>query len=396
MINTKTRAVPFVDLHAQHAEVRADIDAVIHEIIDHSSFIGGHHVAAFEEQLAAYLGVEQVVGVASGTDALWLSLVSVGVGPDDAVLTVPNTFIATVEAITRTGAHPIFIDVDPETATLDIQALRAFLQKQCVRQDDGRTVHLQSGRNIVAVVPVHLYGLPAEMAPLNQLAKQYDLVIIEDACQAHGAKYHHDGTWARVGSFGLAAAFSFYPGKNLGAMGDGGAVATNEPELAERIRQLRDHGQSEKYMHVTPAGWNSRLDALQAAVLSVKLDKLDEWNDRRREAAALYREALQNLPLDLPAEPDYAHSVYHLFVVQAPDRDFLRQALNARAVQTGLHYPIPLHRQPAYQYLGIPAGSFPNAERLARGLLSLPMHPALTADQVEYVASCCRDILRAH
>jgi dTDP-4-amino-4,6-dideoxygalactose transaminase len=385
--------IPFVDLRAQHEEIRTEIETYIKDIIDRSSFIGGNYVANFEREFAGYLGAEQVVGVASGTDALWLGLISTGVQPGDAVITVPNTFIATVEAITRAGAHPLFVDIDLQTANMDVDSLKAFLEAECHIQDDGRVIHSKTGRRIAAILPVHLYGLPANVKPILDLGENYSLPIVEDACQAHGARYRMNGDWKRAGTLGAVAGFSFYPGKNLGAMGDAGAVVTNDSELANKMRWLRDHGQSQKYIHVSSQGWNSRLDAIQAAVLSAKLKRLDEWNARRRRAAALYREALADLPLDLPIEPDYAEHVYHLFVVRATDRESLRKELSVRGIGVGLHYPIPLHLQEAYDYLGLKEGTFPNTERSASTLLSLPMHPALSLDQIERVGKVCADFL---
>jgi dTDP-4-amino-4,6-dideoxygalactose transaminase len=386
--------VLFVDLRAQHDEVRDQIDHAIADIIDHSSFIGGSYVSTFEREFAAYLGVEEVVGVASGTDALWLALVLSGVKAGDAVITVPNTFIATVEAITRCGAVPLFIDCSLDTATMDLQALKIFLAKECVRGDNGLVTHVRSKRRVAAILPVHLYGLPVDMDSLMGLAREYQLPVVEDACQAHGARYRINGEWKRAGTVGLASGFSFYPGKNLGAMGDGGALATNDAELAVKVRWLRDHGSTEKYIHISADGWNSRLDAIQAAVLSIKLKKLDEWNSRRRQAAAFYREALTDLPLDLPVEPEYAQHIYHLFVVRTPDRDMLFKELGARGIGVGLHYPIPLHLQQAYESFGYPKGSFPNAERSASSILSLPMHPDLSQAQVNLVAEACKEILK--
>ena len=388
-----TGNIPFVDLRAQHEQVRLEIELVMKDIIDRSSFIGGSYLAAFEAQFAEYLGVKQVVGVANGTDALWLALAALGVGPGDAVITTPNTFIATVEAITRAGSQPLFVDIDLATSTLDPDLLRQFLERDCRRTDDGRVVHLKSGLRVAAILPVHLYGLPANMQPILELAAEYGLLVVEDACQAHGAKARVNGTWQRVGGLGAAAGFSFYPAKNLGAMGDGGALSTNDAELAAKLRILRDHGSSDKYIHLTPNGWNSRLDALQAAVLAIKLKKLDEWNARRRAAAEFYRLALAGLPLALPVEPDYAEHVYHLYVVRAAGREALRKALSERGVGVGLHYPIPLHLQAAYAHLGLPPGSFPNAEGSAATLLSLPMHPALTEAQVQQVAQICKETL---
>jgi dTDP-4-amino-4,6-dideoxygalactose transaminase len=385
--------IAFVDLQAQHEQVRREIEAAIHDIIDHSSFIGGNYVSAFEREFADYIGVKEAIGVANGTDALWLSLLAIGVGVGDAVITVPNTFIATVEAITRCGAFPIFVDINLDTATIDVHALKALFENECTRDDSGAIIHRQTGHRIAAILPVHLYGLPVDLKALMEIAATYDLPVVEDACQAHGARYCMDGEWKRAGSFGIASAFSFYPGKNLGAMGDAGAVVTNDPELAKKMRWLRDHGSSEKYIHVTSQGWNSRLDAIQAAVLSIKLKKLDEWNYIRRQRAGYYREVLADLPLELPAEPDYAEHVYHLFVVRTLNRDYLQRELSARGVGVGLHYPVPLHLQKAYEYMGFSEGSFPNSELSANTGLSLPMHPALTKEQIDNVAEACREIL---
>lgn len=385
--------IPFVDLRAQHDQVRAEIEASIKEIIDRSSFIGGSYVAQFEHEFADYLNAKEAIAVANGTDALWLSMVACGVQPGEAVITVANTFIATVEAITRAGAYPLFVDIDLVTATMDTEALKSMLEDKCRVQDDGTLKHLETGRVIRAILPVHLYGLPADMKPILELSERYGLIVIEDTCQAHGAKYRLNGEWVRVGTLGTAAGFSFYPGKNLGAMGDGGAIATNDPELAVKLRWLRDHGQSEKYIHNTPYGWNSRLDAIQAAILSVKLKKLDEWNAARRQAAQQYRSELANLPIHLPVEPANSEHVYHLYVVRVEDREYLRQELGKRGIGTGLHYPIPLHLQEAYAHLGLKAGSFPNTERSAETIISLPMHPTLTAEQVQQVAQACTQIL---
>ena len=388
-----TQNIPFVDLRAQHEEVRTEIEKAIGDIIDHSSFIGGNYVTAFEHQFADYLGVKEVVGVANGTDALWLSMVALGIGPGNAVITAPNTFIATVEAITRCGAQPLFVDINLDTATIDPKLIERFLEQECRVEDDGRVQHLSSGLQVAAILPVHLYGLPADMQPILEMAAEYGLLVIEDACQAHGAKYLLNGAWRRVGGLGVAGAFSFYPAKNLGAMGDGGAISTNDPELAAKLRMLRDHGSRDKYIHPTSRGWNSRLDALQAAVLAIKLKKLDEWNARRRATADIYRQVLTGLPLDLPVEPENAEHVYHLYVVRAAERENLRKALAEQGIGIGLHYPIPLHLQEAYTALGYQQGSFPNAERSASSVLSLPMHPAMSRNQVEQVGKAFADVL---
>jgi len=386
--------VPFVDLRAQHEEVRGQIEAAIADVINRSSFIGGSYVSTFEREFADYLGAKEVVGLANGTDAVWLSLVIAGVKPGDAVITVPNTFIATTEAITRCGAVPLFVDCALDTASMDMPALKAFLANECRWEGKGQVIHIKSKRRVAAILPVHLYGLPVDIQTLMQIAKEYALPVVEDACQAHGARYKVNGEWKRSGTVGLAAGFSFYPGKNLGAMGDGGALATNDAELAERVRYLRDHGSKEKYIHISPDGWNSRLDAMQAAILSIKLKKLDEWNSRRRQAAAFYREALAGLALDLPVEPEYAEPIYHLYVVRAQNRDHLQKELGAHGIGVGLHYPIPLHLQKAYELLGYTKGAFPNAERSAATGLSLPMHPALSQAQINQVAEASAKVLQ--
>ena len=385
--------IPFVDLAAQHAAVQQAILTAVTDIIDRSCFIGGDYVAAFEQEFAAYLDVREVVAVANGTDALWLPLLALGVGGNDVVITVPNTFIATVEAITRTGAQPLFVDVDPHTSHIDMAALALLLATGCRREDDGRLIHLDTGRRVAAILPVHLYGLPVDMEQLTLLAAQYELPIIEDACQAHGARYCLDGEWKRAGSAGIAAAFSFYPTKNLGAMGDGGAVATNDPDLATYMRWLRDHGSSQKYIHRSGQGWNSRLDAIQAATLSIKLKHLDAWNESRQHAAAHYRQVLSGLPLGLPPELPDAEHVYHLFVVTSPYRNLLREKLSEYGIGVAIHYPIPLHLQEAYQGLNFALGDFPQAERLASTILSLPMYPGLQPRQIEEVGRVCADVL---
>ncbi|MER3420884.1 MAG: erythromycin biosynthesis sensory transduction protein eryC1 [Chloroflexota bacterium] len=388
--------VPFVDLRAQHAELRAAIEQAFARALDESDFVGGPTVAAFEEAFARFCGVRAAVGVASGTDALELALRALGVGPGDVVVTVPNTFVATVEAFHHLGAQPRFVDIDPATYTMDPELLRAYLVERCVRDGAGVTRERGTGLRVAAVIPVHLYGLPADMAPILAVAAESDIPVIEDACQAHGAAYRlSDGRWLTAGSMGRAAAFSFYPGKNLGALGEAGAVTTDDAALAERVRLLRDHGQRERYLHLIPDGRNARLDAIQAAVLRLKLERLAEWNERRRRAAAWYAEELAGSGLHLPVEPEGRRHVYHLYVVRVPprEREQVRAALAERGVQTGLHYPIPLHRQPAFAHLEIGEGAYPEAERAAAEVLSLPMYPHLTRAQVAYVADALRRAL---
>ena len=380
-----SEVVSFVDLQSQHKEVRAEIEAGIKELIDTSRFIGGPPVEKFEREFSEYIGVKETVGCGNGTDALWLALEAAGISEGDVVITQPNTFIATVEAITRTGAHPLFVDIDLDLSTIDIQALRKFLEEECYRDDDGGVIHNDTQHRVTAIVPVHLYGLPANMVPIQELAEEFNLLVIEDAAQAQGAQYFIDGEWKKIGNFGLAAGFSFYPGKNLGAMGDAGAVVTNDSELAEKMRWLRDHGSSKKYIHPLSRGWNTRLDSFQAVVLSAKLKKLDDWNNLRRQAAVYYRESLSDLPIAIPVEPDYAHHIYHLYVIRHSERDRLQEELGKRNIHSGLHYPIPLHRQKAYSFLNLPEGSYPNSEESANTLLSLPMHQALTLEHINLI-----------
>ncbi len=382
--------VPFSDLRAMHDEVREHIEAGWRRIIDTSSFIGGPLVSGFEEAFAAYSGAGHCVGVGTGTDAVRVALQAVGVGPGDLVVTVPHTFIATVEGITQAGAAPVFVDVDPATYTMDPALVERFLTQECTVRE-GRLVERASGRRVAALLPVHLYGQAADMDPLLELAERHGLKVVEDAAQAHGGTYRG----RRCGSLGHAAAFSFYPGKNLGAMGEAGAVTTNDAGVAARCRVLREHGQSERYIHVTPDGSNARLDTVQAVVLAAKLPRMAEWTAMRRRAAAMYQERLAGLPLVLPAEADGREHVYHLFVVQVEGRDEVRAALDAGGIATGLHYPVPLHLQEAYRSLGLGRGAFPVSEQVASRGLSLPMFPHITEPQIDAVAGALRSALGA-
>ncbi len=386
--------IPFVDLRAQHDEVRPEIDAVVKDIIDNSTFIGGPRVAAFEQNYAAFCDTRHALACASGTDALRLALMAAGVGPGDEVITPPNTFIATVEAMTMVGAHPVFVDIDGPTYNLSPDRLADFLESSCRLGRDGRLINGQTGRRIVAVMPVHLYGLPADMAPILDLARRHNLKVIEDACQAHGASYDLGGVGRRAGSLGDVAAFSFYASKNLGAMGEAGAATTNDDQIDRNMRVWYDHGQSKRYIHVSPDGWNGRLDTLQCAILDVKLNKVDEWNERRRQAAQWYRERLAgDERIVLPVEPAGCRHVYHLFVVRLPDREKVRVALSERGIGVGLHYPIPLHLQVAYRDLGWKPGDFPESEAAAYSILSLPMFPHITEEQVDLVCGALKDVL---
>jgi dTDP-4-amino-4,6-dideoxygalactose transaminase len=375
--------VPFTDLRAMHEEVRGEIEAAWRDLVDRSAFVGGPAVADFERAFAAYCGVPHAIGVGTGTDAVRVALQAVGVAPGDAVVTVPHTFIATVEGITQAGAHPVFVDIDPACYTLDPNRLADYLASSCRRQPDG-VIDRGTGKRVTCVVPVDLYGQPADYDALTEICERYDLRLVEDACQAHGATLG-DRT---CGSFGDAAAFSFYPGKNLGAMGEGGAVTTRHAAVAERCRVLRDHGSRERYVHVRADGSNARLDALQAVVLSAKLKRLDTWNAARQRVAAWYAEALGvDNGVVAPTARGGATHVYHLYVVLVDDRDAVRSAFERAGVATGLHYPVPLHLQEAYTSLGWRQGAFPVSERIAASCLSLPMFPHMRPDDVTSVAT---------
>lgn len=364
--------VPFLDLKAQHDPLRAELLAAIGEVIDRSAFAGGPMVAKFEEDFAAYGQTRFAVGVGSGTEALWLALLAQGIGPGDEVITVPNTFMATAEAISYCGARPVFVDVDEQTYTLD--------PRQLERAITPRTK---------AVIPVHLFGQMADMDPIMEIAQRHRLMVVEDACQAHGAEYKG----RRAGSIGHAGCYSFYPGKNLGAWGEAGAVVTNDRALAEKIRILRDHGQETKYHH-SCIGWNARMDGIQAAVLRVKLKGLDRGNAARRAHARRYDELLAGLEhLTVAPAAEYGVHVYHLYVVRVPERDRILQALAERGIACGIHYPKPVHLQDAYRSLGLGLGSFPVAERCAAEFLSLPMFPELTPAQIETVARELKSVL---
>ncbi|MBE2200511.1 MAG: DegT/DnrJ/EryC1/StrS family aminotransferase [Anaerolinea sp.] len=349
--------IPFVDLQAEYKALRAELDTAVTQTIASGWYILGAEVSAFEAEFASYIGVEHTVGVASGTDAILLGLRALGVGPGDEVITVAHTAVATIAAIELTGATPVFVDIDPDTYTLDPALLPAAITPRSK-----------------AIIPVHLYGHPANLDPILAVARQHKLLVLEDCAQAHGARYRGK----MVGSFGDAAAFSFYPTKNLGAMGDGGAVVTRHDEVAERLYALRQYGWQQRYVSST-AGYNSRLDELQAALLRVKLAYLDGMNAARRRLANEYAQALAGLPLTLPGERPFAHHVYHLYVIQTDRRDALRAYLHARGIGTAIQYPMPVHRQPAYHHLGYPAGSLPVTEQIAARILSLPIYPTLPA-----------------
>lgn len=383
--------VPFLDLVTLHAELKEELTAVFHAALETAGFIGGPMVQGFENDFARFCQTAHCVGVGSGTDALRFALMAAGIGAGDAVVTVPNTFIATAEAISQAGARPVFVDIDEATYNLDPERLREYLEGGCdVDARNGVLIDRRSGNRVAAIIPVHLYGQMADMDPILELAGKYNLIVIEDACQAHGAEYFskQQNRWCKAGSMGRAAAFSFYPGKNLGACGEAGAVTTNDAELAQKIRMLRDHGQAQKYYH-DMEGYNGRLDSIQAGILRVKLRHLPDWTELRRAAAARYRElfAGDGASVRLPHDPAWAKAVYHLFVVRVENRDEMMRQLASVGIGTGIHYPIPLHLQNAYGSLGHQRGDFPVAERVAEEIVSLPMFPRLRLDQQEQVAS---------
>jgi dTDP-4-amino-4,6-dideoxygalactose transaminase len=397
MIVTENKnGVPFLDLVTPHVELEDRLVAVLKGALATAAFVGSPSVDDFERAYAAYCGSSYCIGVGSGTDALRFALLAVGVKEGDAVVTVSNTFIATCEAISQAGAVPVFVDVDEGTCNMDPQKLQEFLESKCVIDAQDRLVTRSRGLHVTAIVPVHLFGQPADMDPILELAERYQLKVIEDACQAHGATYFSKrlGGWRKTGSMGHAAAFSFYPGKNLGACGEAGAVTTNDEELACHIRMLRDHGQEQKYFHRVE-GYNGRLDALQAGFLGVKLAYLNQWNQQRRAAAQSYSNYFASAVdrVRVIRELPNASSVYHLYVICVSERDRLRKHLASLDIGTGIHYPMPLHLQEAYKRLGYQCGDFPVTERLASTIVSLPMFPQLQAEQQQRVSRAVLDSL---
>ena len=380
--------IPFLDLVTPHLALEHELVSAFRLGLHTAGFVGGPVVERFEEDFALFCDAKCAIAVSSGTDALRFAILASGIEPGDVVLTVPNTFIATAEAISQARAVPEFIDVDEHTFNMSARMLERFLEKQCVRNHAGKLTSLRSGRPVTAVVPVHLYGQMADMDPILALADKYGLTVIEDACQAHGAEYFSKSRnrWMKAGSMGHAAAFSFYPGKNLGACGEGGAVTTNNKDVAAKVRMLRDHGQVKKYYHDVE-GYNGRLDTIQAGILHAKLPHLAEWNKQRRERAAVYNRLLaSDQTLSAPYEPSWSRAVYHLYVIRTNNRDGLMSHLKDVGIGTGIHYPIPLHLQKAYLTLNYSPGDFPVAERVSAEILSIPMFPHLAEQQQEKVA----------
>jgi dTDP-4-amino-4,6-dideoxygalactose transaminase len=393
-----TGRVPFLDLITVHRELRGELCSVFEAALDTAGFIGGPMVEEFERGFADFCETRFCAGMASGTDALRLALVAAGVRPGDTVVTVPLTFFATTEVISQAGARFDFVDVEPRTYTMDPEKLRAYLETECTWDPKtGRALSRRTGSQVTAVLPVHLYGQMADMDPILELAARYNLLVIEDACQAHGAEYYSkkENRWRRAGSMGHAAAFSFYPGKNLGACGEAGAVTTNDEQVMRGCRMLRDHGQSKKYFHDVE-GYNGRLDAIQAGLLRVKLGHLAKWNEERRERARTYDELFAATcgTWVVPHVPSWSRPVYHLYVVQVEDRERLQKDLTAAGIGTGIHYPIPLHLVTAYEALGFRAGDFPASEQAASRVLSLPMFPELSLEQQKRVVETLVDLSR--
>lgn len=387
--------IPFLDLINPHRELEEELISIFRDCLRQASFVGGPIVQSFEEEFARFCETKYCVAVNSGTDALRFALMAIGIGPGDEVITVPNTFIATTEAISQAGAKLVFVEVDERTYNMDPNRLEDYLKSRSVVSS------MRSPNRPKAVIPVHLYGQPADMDAIIEIAHRYGLIVVEDACQAHGAQYfsNKEKIWKKAGSMGLAAAFSFYPGKNLGACGEGGAITTNDPEIARKASMLRDHGQAKKYYHDFE-GYNGRLDAIQCGILKVKLRHLEEWNEKRRQNASLYSQLLGTAApqrcsnIIPPFVPSWSKPVFHLYVIRAQKRDNLQKFLLDKGIGTGLHYPIPLHLQKAYANNGFKKGMFPVTEKVASEILSLPMFPGLTEEQIRYIVEKIEEFYR--
>jgi dTDP-4-amino-4,6-dideoxygalactose transaminase len=387
---SENRNIPFLDLVSLHAGLESELMPVFQKVLKTAGFIGGPMLDQFEREFATFCDAKHCVGVASGTDAVRFALMAAGVRPGDVVVTVSHTFIATTEAISQAGARPDFVDIDEKTHGMDPVKLQEYFDRECeLDPKSGKQIHRKTQAPVTAVVPVHIYGQSVDMDPILEIARRYKLIVVEDACQAHGAEYYSkaEKRWRKAGSMGDAAAFSFYPGKNLGACGEAGAVTTNSEEMARQMRMIRDHGQSRKYYHEVE-GYNGRLDAVQAGVLQVKLQHLADWNRQRREAAARYQELFSATPSEIqwPHEPSWSRSVYHLYVVRTAERDKLQEHLTKAGIGTGIHYPVPVHLQNAYRSRGFKKGDLPVTESVASQILSLPMFPGLTAEQQKRIA----------
>jgi dTDP-4-amino-4,6-dideoxygalactose transaminase len=386
--------IQFVDLKAQYASIKGEIDKAISDVISKTAFIGGAHLSSFEKSFAAFCKAKHCIGVGNGTDALFISLKTLGIGPGDEVITAANSFIATSEAITQTGARVAFVDINPKTYNLDPNKLEEYLKRSQESEVRSQKPEIRNPQSAIrnwapkAIIPVHLYGQPADMDPIMEIARKYNLKVVEDCAQAHGAEYK--GRLA--GSFGDMACFSFYPGKNLGAYGDGGAIITSNDDLALKARMFANHGRVEKYNHDIE-GVNSRLDSLQAAILEVKLKHLPEWNEKRRQNAYLYNKYLHGSPLVTPGELDNVKPVYHLYVVRTPSgtREKLQDFLKTKGISTGIHYPIALPNLRAYAYLSHKESDFPESTKASQEIVSLPMFPELGEAEIKYVADAVKE-----
>ena len=377
--------IQLVDLHAQYEEIKEETHKLWEEILESMYLYLGPNVQKFEKEFALFNKVKYCVGVGTGTEAVHLAIRSLGIGEGDEIITSSHTFFATIEAIIHAGTYPVLIDIDPQWYTLSPEAVLNYIESYCIKEKNGLK-DKKTGKIIRAILPVHLYGHPADMDALREIADEYNLMLIEDSAQAHGAEYKGK----KAGALGDVAAFSFYFSKNLGAFGEGGAVTTSNEEYANRLRRLREHGQKDKYHHES-IGYNSRLDELQAAVLRCKLKLLNKWNDRRRDIASFYNDALNGLPLKTPTEAEWAHHVYHLYVVRSTRRDELFKYLKEKGIGCGIHYPIPCHLQEAMKKYGYKEGDLPQTEKIAKEVLSLPMHPHLREDDTLRVVKTIRE-----
>jgi dTDP-4-amino-4,6-dideoxygalactose transaminase len=390
---TSNGKIAFLDLATLHQELEAELVPIFQKALRSAGFVGGPMVEEFEREFASFTDSAHCVGLASGTDAVRFALMAAGVKPGDVVITVPHTFIATTEAISQAGARPDFVDIDERTYSMDPAKLREYLERECYwDRETGKAYHRKWRAPVTAVVPVHIYGQCADMDPILELARRYNLIVVEDACQAHGAEYFskQENRWRKAGSMGQASAFSFYPGKNLGACGEAGAATTNDETIAKKMRMLRDHGQAKKYYHDIE-GYNGRLDSIQAGILTVKLRHLAKWNEQRKDAAKQYDELLATVEgVTIPHLPDWARSVYHLYVIRVADRAGLQKHLAEAKIDTGIHYPVPLHLQKAYANFGYKEGDFPVTEKVASEIVSLPMYPSLKETEISQVVSGVR------
>jgi len=380
--------IPLVDLHAQYEEIKDEMYKLWDEILESMYLYLGPNVKGFEKEFAEFNRVKHCVGLGSGTEAIHFSIRALGIGEGDEVIAPSHTFFATIEAIIQAGAYPVMLDIDPELYTLCPDAVREYIESNCSKEREGLK-DKNTGKILKALLPVHIYGHPADMDAFKEISDEYNLMIIEDAAQAHGAEYKG----RKAGALGDIAAFSFYFSKNLGALGEGGAITTNSDEYAERIRKLREHGQKDKYHHDS-IGYNSRLDEIQAAVLRCKLKLLKKWNDRRREVASFYNNALKDLPLIIPTEAEWAHHVYHLYVICSDKRDELFGHLRDRGIGCGMHYPIPCHLQEAMKGYGNSEGDLPETEKAAKEILSLPIYPHLSEDDTSRVVETIREFYK--